>query len=107
MSEKYYPHGIAGDASKAARNFWLRHACADAIGRADVGDAMRAAWILEQATALIRPPALVCSDCNGLILGVDEPRDGWQLEDGRTVCGKCCVKDTQQFADAAIRASKQ
>jgi len=40
-----------------------------------------------------------CADCAGPI-GVHEgPADGWQLEDGRTVCHACCVKDTKECLD--------
>jgi hypothetical protein len=43
-----------------------------------------------------------CADCGGPI-GQDEgPKDGWQLEDGRTVCQACCVKDTKAFAEAIV-----
>jgi hypothetical protein len=36
-----------------------------------------------------------CADC-GSPIGQDKgPPDGWQLEDGRTVCQTCCVKDTK------------
>lgn len=34
-----------------------------------------------------------CADC-GCRIGQDEgPPDGWQLEDGRTVCHACAGKD--------------
>lgn len=37
-----------------------------------------------------------CADC-GTEIGHDAgPRDGWQLEDGRTVCHACCVEDTKR-----------
>lgn len=38
-----------------------------------------------------------CADCGGPV--PDSPRcppDGWQLEDGRTVCGKCATEDLKQ-----------
>jgi hypothetical protein len=37
-----------------------------------------------------------CADCGCLIdtSGKREPPDGWQLADGRTVCGPCCAADT-------------
>ena len=45
-----------------------------------------------------------CADCNGTI-GEDEgPPDGWQLDDGRTVCHACCVADTAK-ALAIIQAT--
>lgn len=34
-----------------------------------------------------------CADCGTKIGKDDGPPDGWQLEDGRTVCQACCVKD--------------
>jgi len=38
-----------------------------------------------------------CADC-GIKIGLDDgPPDGWQLEDGRTVCNKCCVLDTSKI----------
>ena len=41
-------------------------------------------------------PAL-CADC-GAVIGKDlGPPDGWQLEDGRTVCTACCAADLQRF----------
>lgn len=37
-----------------------------------------------------------CADCGGVV-GLDGgPPDGWQLEDGRTVCNACCVVDTRK-----------
>lgn len=34
-----------------------------------------------------------CADC-GCRIGQDKgPPDGWQLEDGRTVCHACCAAD--------------
>ena len=40
----------------------------------------------------------VCADCSAPIGYDSGPRDGWQLEDGRTVCQACCVADTKRFA---------
>jgi len=37
-----------------------------------------------------------CADCGGAIGQDAGPADGWQLEDGRTVCHGCCVADTLQ-----------
>jgi len=39
----------------------------------------------------------VCADCGGPIGQDDGPPDGWQLEDGRTVCQRCCVADLHKF----------
>jgi hypothetical protein len=40
---------------------------------------------------------LLCADC-GKPVGQDAgPKDGWQLEDGRTVCQACCVRVTVQL----------
>ena len=38
-----------------------------------------------------------CADCGGPI-GKTGPKDGWQLDDGRTVCQPCCVRDLQRIA---------
>ena len=38
-----------------------------------------------------------CADCNGPIRQDDGPPEGWQLEDGRTVCHACCVADTTKI----------
>jgi hypothetical protein len=44
----------------------------------------------------------ICADCKDPI-GQDEgPPDGWQLEDGRTVCHVCCVKDTRRLVDGYL-----
>lgn len=38
-----------------------------------------------------------CADC-GVQIGLDDgPPDGWQLEDGRTVCQNCCVLDLKKM----------
>jgi hypothetical protein len=43
----------------------------------------------------------VCADCGGTI-GEDEgPPDGWQLEDGRTVCQHCAAEDLKRLVEAA------
>lgn len=45
---------------------------------------------------------LLCADC-GCEIGRDEgPPDGWQLEDGRTVCHRCCVVDFGKVVDKKI-----
>lgn len=36
-----------------------------------------------------------CADCGGPIGEDKGPPDGWQLEDGRTICNECCVEDTK------------
>lgn len=47
-----------------------------------------------------------CADC-GTPIGQDSgPKDGWQLEDGRTVCHACCVKDTGRVAEMLVKMSK-
>lgn len=39
----------------------------------------------------------LCDDC-GVRIGQDNgPSDGWQLEDGRTLCHKCCGRDTKKI----------
>ncbi len=46
---------------------------------------------------------LKCDDCGDLIdtSGKEYPPDGWQLEDGRTVCGPCAVNDLHRVAEIA------
>jgi len=40
-----------------------------------------------------------CADC-GTEIGKDAgPKDGWQLEDGRTVCHACAAVDLKKFAE--------
>lgn len=48
-----------------------------------------------------------CADCGGPIGQDAGPPDGWQLEDGRTVCHACCVKDTLRVAERIVAALKQ
>lgn len=43
-----------------------------------------------------------CADCGDKIGNDSGPKDGWQLEDGRTVCQACCVADTKRFAGRVI-----
>ena len=44
----------------------------------------------------------LCSDC-GTPIGHDNgPRDGWQLEDGRTVCDACCVEDAKRVVASVV-----
>jgi len=38
-----------------------------------------------------------CADCKAAIGKDAGPKDGWQLEDGRTVCHACCVADTKRL----------
>lgn len=46
---------------------------------------------------------LVCADCHTTIGCDDGPKDGWQLEDGRTVCQACCVKDTAELVVQIVK----
>jgi len=39
-----------------------------------------------------------CADCGGPIGQDHGPRDGWQLEDGRTVCQACSVADLRRIS---------
>lgn len=43
---------------------------------------------------------LICADCGCVIRGID-----WQLEDGRTVCQRCCVADTKRIVRKVIGGS--
>lgn len=49
---------------------------------------------------------LLCDDC-GFEIGDDSPSDGWQMEDGRTVCHTCCSMGFSSFIDFAINLNKQ
>jgi hypothetical protein len=44
-----------------------------------------------------------CADCGGPIGQAHGPPDGWQLEDGRTVCQVCCGRDLHRLAWRARR----
>lgn len=40
-----------------------------------------------------------CADCAGPIGQDTGPPDGWQLEDGRTVCHSCCRADFRRHIE--------
>ena len=42
-----------------------------------------------------------CADCGREIGPAERPSDGWQLEDGRTVCPECCIADMQAIVKRA------
>jgi len=46
----------------------------------------------------------LCDDCGDEIGLYHGPNEGWELEDGRTVCHDCCVSDTRAKATAVIFA---
>ena len=46
---------------------------------------------------MIEPDYQECADCGEEIGKDNGPPDGWQLEDGRTVCNSCCVADTKRI----------
>lgn len=51
-----------------------------------------------------------CADCDAELTPENAPSDGWQLEDGRTVCTKCCAQDLnrrRQSYDVKPRLSYQ
>jgi hypothetical protein len=50
-------------------------------------------------------PQIKCADC-GKPIGETGPPDGWQMEDGRTVCQSCCVADLKRITEALIKASQ-
>jgi hypothetical protein len=43
-----------------------------------------------------------CADCGGVVGVGRGPADGWQLEDGRVVCHRCCVADTKRVVASVI-----
>ena len=57
-------------------------------------------------TLWAKTTAVACADCREPIGQDDGPKDGWQLEDGRTVCQKCCGQDLIRFADR-LRAQSE
>ena len=70
-------------------------------GKLDRGDVRAIHQGLHVAIEALRAKAtaVACADCAGPI-GLDAgPKDGWQLEDGRTVCQKCCGQDLIRFAE--------
>lgn len=38
----------------------------------------------------------ICADCGRRVADGNGPSDGWEMEDGRTVCHPCCVADTRR-----------
>lgn len=68
------------------------------MGQREKGDSVCA--YLYGVGAMKIPPR--CADC-GTPIGLDRgPPDGWQLEDGRTVCHECCVADTLRCIAQAV-----
>ena len=47
-----------------------------------------------------------CSDCGAPIGQDGGPPDGWQLDDGRTVCQRCAAQDLRWLAATAKGWSK-
>lgn len=47
----------------------------------------------------------LCAEC-GKRVGKEGPPDGWQLEDGRTVCHACCVSDTRRVVSRMTSPNK-
>jgi hypothetical protein len=50
---------------------------------------------------------VICADCGGPIGQDKGPPDGWQLENGRTVCHSCCVADFCKLVDTALLLSDE
>lgn len=46
----------------------------------------------------------ICADCGGPIGQDKGPPDGWQLEDGRTVCHACNIADFKKHVATALNA---
>lgn len=49
------------------------------------------------------PPEAFCSDCHQPLFLAGGPPDGWQLEDGRTVCHACCIRSTRLELSRCVR----
>ena len=56
-------------------------------------------WIAICQSKFNRKIVVICADCGDKIGSDAGPEDGWQLENGRTVCHACCVKDTKKVFD--------
>jgi len=41
--------------------------------------------------------SLKCTQCGGVIGQDNGPPDGWQIEDGSTICQSCCVKQLRNY----------
>ena len=65
-------------------------------GKLDRGDVRAIHQGLHVAieTLWAKTTTVTCADCREPIGQDAGPKDGWQLEDWRTVCHRCCVKDT-------------
>lgn len=48
-----------------------------------------------------------CADCGGPIGEDRGPPDGWQLDDGRTVCHACCAEDARRIAEDLAEAAQR
>ena len=70
-------------------------------GKLDADDVRAIHQGLQVAIETLRDrfAAARCADCEGPIGHDAGPKDGWQLEDGRTVCQRCCSQDLIRFAD--------
>ena len=79
-------------------------------GKLDADDVRAIHQGLQVAMETLRGKATAarCADCAGPIGQDAGPKDGWQLEDGRTVCHQCCAADTlrQIVRDKAIDSPK-
>ena len=79
-------------------------------GKLDADDVRAICQGLQVAMETLRDrsAAARCADCGGPIGHDAGPKDGWQLEDGRTVCHQCCAADTlrQIVRDKAIDSPK-
>ena len=79
-------------------------------GKLDMDDVRAICQGLQVAIETLRDrsAAARCADCGGPIGQDAGPKDGWQLEDGRTVCHQCCAADTlrQIVRDKAIDSPK-
>ncbi len=50
---------------------------------------------------------VICADCRSKLPNGNGPKDGWQLEDGRTVCHACCVTDTHKIVTAVVNERRK
>lgn len=68
--------------------------CSKKSGVCDRGCKTECWWRASDEHSLVS-----CADCGAEIGNDAGPPDGWQLEDGRTICHACCVEDTGSIID--------
>ena len=63
--------------------------------------------LLDKLQGALRNVVGNCADCDGPIDNGKGPPDGWQLEDGRTVCHACCISDFHELVEATLNSRNE